>query len=158
MNSADYKPCVRGACRSKQRPLAIIATAGMFSVAVSAATTGTYYVDPNGDDSASGSQTQPWRTVQHAASLAKPGDTVLVSAGVYREQIKLSRSGTARQRIVFKNAGRPVPVIDGDGLAIGNWGALVALSNVSYIHMEGFEIRNSPRFLSTSAGNRITWS
>jgi hypothetical protein len=61
----------------------------------------TWYVASNGSNSGAGSLRQPFRTIQHAANLAQPGDTVLVRGGVYREQVRPARSGTASARITF---------------------------------------------------------
>lgn len=62
----------------------------------------TYYVATGGSNANPGSLRQPFRTIQHAASLARPGDTVLVRGGVYRETVKPARSGTSTARITFK--------------------------------------------------------
>ncbi|RPJ35886.1 MAG: DUF1565 domain-containing protein, partial [Planctomycetaceae bacterium] len=64
----------------------------------------TYIVDgdnPSARDSNSGTQAQPWKTIGKAAGLLKPGDTVLVKAGVYRELVVLSKSGTAENPITI---------------------------------------------------------
>jgi hypothetical protein len=106
----------------------------------------TYYVAPAGDDSAAGTQTQPWRTLQRAVRGANPGDTVLVSSGTYREAITFTRSGSAGSKIVFKSTGSQPAVLDGQGLSIAQYGALVGFNNVSYIRLEGLEIRNSPAY------------
>jgi hypothetical protein len=106
----------------------------------------TYYIAPTGDDAGPGSQSQPWRTLQRGLSGANAGDTVLVASGTYRESITFTRSGTASGKIVFKNAGTQPAIIDGQGLAIGQWGALVGFNNVGYVRLEGFEIRNSPAY------------
>jgi len=105
-----------------------------------------YYVAPSGSDTGPGTQAQPWRTLQHAADAVAAGDTVLVAPGTYAEQVKFSRSGTPDHRIVFKNAMAQHPVIEGQGLAVGQWGALVSFTNVAYIRFEGFEVRNSSAY------------
>lgn len=45
----------------------------------------TYYVDANtgADDTGSGTQQQPFKTVQKAAQVAKSGDTISLGAGNY---------------------------------------------------------------------------
>jgi hypothetical protein len=49
------------------------------------------------------SQSSPFKTIQKAAELAQPGDTVLVYAGIYRERVKPLRGGTGEdKRIVYK--------------------------------------------------------
>ncbi len=51
-----------------------------------AALADTFYVALAGDDQAAGTQAAPFRTVHKGASVLKPGDTVLVRAGVYEEE------------------------------------------------------------------------
>ena len=41
----------------------------------------TFYVAPNGADSANGDTTHPWQTIQFAANTITAGDTVVVRAG-----------------------------------------------------------------------------
>jgi len=43
----------------------------------------TYYVATTGNDSADGSSTTPWRTLQHAVDTIANGDTILVKPGTY---------------------------------------------------------------------------
>jgi hypothetical protein len=43
----------------------------------------TYYVSPGGSDMAAGTEGEPFRTIQRAASLVEAGDTVVVRAGRY---------------------------------------------------------------------------
>ncbi len=57
-----------------------------------------YYVDtnnPNAHDGNPGTEAQPWRTIGRATGWVRAGDTVFVKAGVYRETIVLSQSGTS---------------------------------------------------------------
>jgi len=48
----------------------------------------TYYVSPNGNDSAAGTSASPWRTIQKAASTLQPGQTAIVAAGNYGERVR----------------------------------------------------------------------
>jgi hypothetical protein len=41
------------------------------------------YVSTHGSDSAPGTESQPWRSIQHALEEARPGELVLVRGGVY---------------------------------------------------------------------------
>jgi len=60
------------------------------------------YVDANrGDDANSGTQNEPFKTIQKAISLAKPGDTIYVKAGEYYENIKITHSGTKGKPITI---------------------------------------------------------
>ena len=50
-------------------------------------------------------QAAPFRTIQHAADLAQPGDVITVHEGVYRERISPPRDGESdAQRIVYQAA------------------------------------------------------
>src|SRR5205085_527930 len=64
------------------------------------------YVDAAaGNDGNAGTSTAPWRTIQHAADVTNPGDTVLVNDGVYTgggNVVTISRSGTATAWLVFR--------------------------------------------------------
>ena len=56
----------------------------------------TYYVSTSGSDSADGqSLSSPFKTIQQAANVAEPGDTVLVRGGTYRETVTPAHSGTS---------------------------------------------------------------
>ncbi len=46
-----------------------------------------YFVAKNGSDSWSGSETRPFLTIGKASELVKPGDTITVREGVYREWV-----------------------------------------------------------------------
>ena len=63
------------------------------------------HVAISGNDGQTGTKVAPLRTIQRAAELAQPGDTVTVHAGVYRERVNPPRGGTSdRKRIVFQAA------------------------------------------------------
>ena len=57
-----------------------------------------YYVAPSGSDAAAGTRaTAPFRTLQHAANVVRPGDTVHVAAGTYAQGFYLNNKvGSAR--------------------------------------------------------------
>jgi hypothetical protein len=106
--------------------------------------TGTvFYVAPSGSDTNPGTITAPFATLQHAASVAVAGDTVLARAGIYNKLLSLTKSGTAAAPITFASYPGETATIDGTGLAIpgGQWG-LITLTNVSNVIVEGFELRN----------------
>ena len=61
-----------------------------------------YYVAVTGSDSNAGTISAPVRTIQKAASLARAGDTVLVSPGEYDEMVETIQGGTSdATRITF---------------------------------------------------------
>ena len=62
-----------------------------------------WHVAVNGDDAHAGTVAEPVRTIQRAAELAQPGDTITVHAGVYRERVNPPRGGTSdKQRITYR--------------------------------------------------------
>jgi hypothetical protein len=64
-----------------------------------------YHVSVKGNDSNSGMETAPFKTIQQAAQTACPGDVITVHAGTYREWINPSSGGTSDDcRIVYRAA------------------------------------------------------
>lgn len=65
-----------------------------------------YHVSVKGDDgNPGGSASEPLRTIQAAAMLAQPGDTVTVHEGIYRERVNPPRGGESNaKRIVYQAA------------------------------------------------------
>jgi hypothetical protein len=71
-------------------------------------TTGRTYVvnnrARNADDDNPGTQALPLKTIQAAADRAQPGDTVLVRAGIYREEVVPPRGGTSPDKPIIYRA------------------------------------------------------
>ena len=62
-----------------------------------------YYVDAaTGKDRNSGTETEPFATIQKAADIVKPGDTVIIGSGIYYENVKITTCGTEDAPIVFR--------------------------------------------------------
>ena len=61
-----------------------------------------FCVAPTGSDRNDGSCTAPWKTIQKALNTLDPGQTALVRAGDYREDVRVQRSGTKLGRIVLR--------------------------------------------------------
>lgn len=78
----------------------------------------TWYVSVHGSDSNDGqSEETAFRTIQHAANRAEPGDVIQILPGLYRERLRIERSGTPRDPIVFQ--GETGAIIDGGDLVAG---------------------------------------
>ena len=73
-----------------------------------------YFADADkGDDAHDGSLQKAWKTVQHAVRRLKPGDTLYLRGGTYREKVRLTRSGTAEAPIVIASHPGELAVVDG---------------------------------------------
>jgi alpha-L-arabinofuranosidase len=80
-----------------------------------------YHVALTGSDSNPGTALAPLQTIQAAANLAQPGDTVTVHEGVYRERIDPPRGGVSEEkRIVYHAASGETVEIKGSEV-IKDW-------------------------------------
>jgi hypothetical protein len=79
------------------------------------------HVAKTGSDLASGSHTDPYLTINKAASVAQPGDTVIVHAGTYREWIKPVRGGTDENKRIAYSAAPGEQVIIKGSERITSW-------------------------------------
>ena len=92
----------------------------------------TYYVErhaPGASDSNPGTFLQPWLTIQHAADMARPGDTIIVVNDTYPERVHITNSGTASDPIIFKTDGHVIT----QGFTI----------EADFNHVIGFEITDT---------------
>jgi hypothetical protein len=103
---------------------------GVFSACVAAvafglvglAEAGSIYVSPKGsDDNPGKSVDAPMRTIQKAVDAAKPGDTIHVRGGTYRETVTTSQSGTAKAPITIRNYEDEAVVVSGADPIAGEW-------------------------------------
>ncbi|MFN6518302.1 MAG: right-handed parallel beta-helix repeat-containing protein [Nostoc sp. CreGUA01] len=102
----------------------------------------TYYVSGTGNDKNNGLATSsPFRTIQKAANLTKPGDTVLIMNGVYTnasskgEVVSITRSGAANAWIRFKAYPGHSPKLRHNG-----WHGVLIQNGASYIEVNGLEV------------------
>src|SRR5215469_8853802 len=80
----------------------------------------TLHVATEGTDSADGSAGRPFRTINRAAELARPGDSVLVHAGEYREWVRPRRGGlSGTRRITYQAAPGEHVIIKGSERVTG---------------------------------------
>ena len=109
---------------------------------MSASRATTYYVAPNGDNTANpGTLRLPWKTIRFGANKLKPGDTLYVRTGVYSERVLVNASGDATAPITITAYPNEYPVIDGIAIADADWPTLVDLRG-NYITMSNIEVRN----------------
>jgi hypothetical protein len=114
----------------------------------------TWYVSPTGNDSASGTIHAPWQTIQKGADMVVAGDTLIIRDGVYRikKEIRPRNSGTADKWITYRVLPGEKALIDAEeftaGDAEGTYPSRLGLGSfhlqeVSFIKIEGLQIRNS---------------
>ena len=79
-----------------------------------------FHVAKNGKDANVGSAKRPMLTIQAAAERAKPGDTITVYEGIYRERINPPCGGTSdEQRITYRAADGEDVIIKGSEVVTG---------------------------------------
>ncbi len=86
------------------------------ALALGSAVSATYEVaqrSPQATDEGPGNANRPWKTIGKAAERARPGDTVVIHSGVYREGIRVQASGTAQAPIRFTAAPAEAVVVTG---------------------------------------------
>jgi hypothetical protein len=106
-----------------------------------------YFVSTTGNNSAAGTATAPWQTLQYAAGRVAAGDRVTVQPGNYAG-FNLTRSGTAAAPIeFFAEPGvlinQPNPVRTDQG---------INLENASHVIIDGFEVTGMNRAGVRSVG------
>lgn len=73
-----------------------------------------YFVDPvNGNNSNSGSQSSPWKTINYAKTSLQPGYTLYLRGGIYYEHVILSMLGTETKPITIRSYPGELAIIDG---------------------------------------------
>jgi hypothetical protein len=103
-----------------------------------------WYVAMSGSDLNPGTRAKPFRTLQHAADMARPGDVIDVRGGTYCQRLAITRSGDAKGGyITFRSEPGETAVLDGGCFLLhGGAAAMISLHDVSYIRIEGLEVRN----------------
>jgi len=81
----------------------------------------THYVSNTGLDTNPGTAEQPFKTIQRAANVTIPGDTVFVLEGTYRERVAPPRGGTAGSEIVYRGEPGKKVIIKGSDVWSPNW-------------------------------------
>ncbi len=82
----------------------------------------TYYVDPAGNDSNAGTELSPFKTIQHGINTSSNGDTVIVKAGTYSENVDYNgKAITVQSTDPDDSAVVAATIIDGDGGHAGVW-------------------------------------
>ena len=113
--------------------------------------TRTWYVSPDGSDTADGSEGAPFQTLGKAITVAGPGERISVAAGTYAEDLDVGENAKAGQ------SGAPI-TIEGQGspkLVPGGSGSSVVQISQPYWILDGFEIdvQKQPKFGVTFSGD-----
>ncbi len=103
---------------------------------------GAYFVSPTGSDANPGTLDRPWKTISKAAATVGAGKTVYVRAGVYKEKVRISRSGTQAAPVKFLAYPGELPVVDGTNTLPTSYDGLISVK-ADWVTVTGFEIRNS---------------
>jgi parallel beta-helix repeat protein len=101
------------------------------------ASTNSYYIATNGNDSNSGSFSSPFHTFSKALSKVSAGDTVYVKDGTYFEKVSITKSGIAGAPITIaalnNNAIISTPNLDSSAIYIAG----------DYIDVYGLQVKSS---------------
>jgi hypothetical protein len=109
-----------------------------------------YYVSPTGNDANPGTASAPFRTFAKATSVLTAGSTLNIYAGVYNQQLKITKSGTSSAGILVQSMGGAV-VIDrryavSSGIDV----------HASFITLKNLTIRNVSDVCVNLAGMNLT--
>jgi len=119
----------------------------------------TYYVSGAGNDSHNGlTEATAFRSLQRAANLTKPGDTVSVLNGTYTDNgigeniLWIRVSGTAAKPITFSAAPGQTPLIK----ASTNPNVMIGIYiSASYINFSGFEVIGQARNVTLAQATSV---
>lgn len=110
-----------GLASSKRQPNRSIRPSRFVSAAISTVEalewrtlfSNTWFVATNGSNSNPGTIYAPFQSIQQAANVAQPGDTVLIRGGIYHETVTPANSGTSSAPITYESYNNESVTIDG---------------------------------------------
>jgi hypothetical protein len=120
-------------------PVLAVAWAAGASLPVGAAT---YFASPLGSDANNGSMSAPWRTLQAAKKILKPGDTLLIADGDYPGGVVHNVDGQPGKPITYKaiNPGRAI--LHGDQTTLYD---VFTVREADYVVVDGLVLRDGLR-------------
>lgn len=100
-----------------------------------------YYVAPYGASKASGTLTDPFKSIQIGMDKLQPGDTLYLRGGIYSldNKIWFNRSGTPDKPIMIRNYPGENPILDGNGTL----DHIVLLQKSKWLIIEGITLQNA---------------
>ncbi len=137
-----------------------------------------YYVAPDGNDASAGTKDKPFATLNKANTVVHAGDTVWIRGGIYdlrdtvffarykmTAAIVLTASGESDdnrihylaypgERPIFDGANLPVAAggEHSDGTPEGAMYTSPIVISAKYLHLKGFEVRNTPMKHNSNSG------
>lgn len=84
----------------------VFAACALASFCTCLASAAEFHVATNGNNNNPGTRKAPFRTIQRAAEVAQPGDTITVHQGTYRERVNPPRGGASEKRRIVYQAAR----------------------------------------------------
>lgn len=98
-----------------------------------------YYAEPIGDGPGAGTIDAPFNSLNTAIQILKPGDTLLLTSGIYRQMCSVNVSGTAEQPITISSVPGSRVVITGADRLRDGWTKITGQSRdkgpgASYSH------------------------
>ncbi|MBK8504943.1 MAG: hypothetical protein IPL46_23625 [Saprospiraceae bacterium] len=118
----------------------------MFQLTIIMITAQTHlYVSPEGSGAVDGSLKQPFRSIEAAASIANPGDTINLLPGTYVGTTKLTNIHGAPNKPIVIIAADPshIPISDGQSEPSNDaFHPGIALDSCSWINISGIKFEN----------------
>ena len=136
--------CVPGVVAGRTWPASVAMPVDAWvcgSAALEPAYQPTLFVATDGDDSAAGGSIEtPFRTLQRALDVARPGDVVWVRGGVYGADVEFRTSGLPGRPIVVESHPGECAIFDGSALQSAQ---RIRLIEVRHVVLRNIEVRNS---------------
>ena len=109
-----------------------------------------YYVSTTGSDANPGTASAPFKTFAKANSVLTAGSTLYIYAGIYNQQLRITKSGTSSDWIHVQPLGGKVAIDLVNTMAPG------LDVRASYVIVGGLEVRNATDVCVNLAGSNIT--
>jgi hypothetical protein len=118
----------------------LVFTAVMGFVMVPVRAASTWYVDPLGTDDGShgtGPGASAFKTITHAITSASDGDTIMVAAAPYNEEVDITKA------LTIIGADASTTFIDGTGVVLASAGLVKITATTGNVVFSGFTVRNA---------------